>query len=274
MRIEDLDGPRIRAGSKQKTLETLDWIGLDWDGSPEVQSDDLSGYHRIMQDLAEAGLVYPCTASRSDIASAASAPQEGDHETSFPTSLRPTEAGQPCRFDPKEGVHWRLLVEAEEETVEDLLKGCHRFNLARECGDFVVWTVRNEPSYQLAVVIDDVKQGVTDVIRGDDLLPSAARQQLIYAAIHAPPPRWWHMPLVRGSDGRRLAKRHGDTRLETYRERGTTPEQIIGLLCFWCGLIPERNRLSANQAIDLFDPDVLPGEDIVFTQEDDDWLRA
>ena len=274
MRIEDFDGPRIRAGSDQSAMETLCWLGVDWDGEPLVQSTDRNPYMQAMNLLAEAGLVYPCTLSRRDIASAASAPQEGDNETRFPETLRPPEAGIPRAFEPQEGVHWRFLVPSTPEPVQDECSGDHEFTPADDCGDFVAWTVRNEPSYQLAVVVDDLRQNITDVIRGDDLLSSAARQQLIYRSLGATSPRWWHLPLVRGADGKRLAKRHGDTRLETYRKQGVGPEKIIGLLCYWCGLIPKREPISSRDVIDLFDISVLPGEDIVFTEEDDTWLGS
>ena len=102
-----------------------------------------------------------------------------------------------------------------------------------EVGDFVVWTKRGVPAYQLAVVVDDARQHVSDVVRGDDLLPSAGRQTLLYRALDHTSPRWWHVPLVLGEDGRRLAKRHGDTRLATYRDAGVPPERIVGLLAGW-----------------------------------------
>lgn len=274
MRIEDFDGPRIQPGTDKAALETLHWLGLNWDGQPMVQSCDRGPYFDAMERLARQGHVYPCTLSRRDIASATSAPHEGEIETCFSPSLRPKDAGEARPFQPAPGVHWRLLVSSEPEPVVDELSGKHTFVPSEECGDFVAWTVRDEPAYQLAVVVDDLRQEVSDVIRGNDLLSSAARQQLIYRHLGAGPPRWWHLPLVRGADGRRLAKRHGDTRLDSYRQQGTPSDRIMGLLAYWCGFIPERQSLQARDILDLFDISVLPDEDIVFTKEDDTWLRG
>ena len=253
-------------------MEILDWLGLDWDPPVLTQSQDMAPYLAAISELAEAGLAYPCRMSRKDIA--ASAPQEGQHETAFPASLRPPEAGKPQAFRWEEGIHWRLLVKAGPQQVDDQLQGCVSHEPAEECGDFVIWTVRNEPAYQLAVVVDDLRQDVTDVVRGDDLLPSAARQQLIYQHLRQRPPRWWHLPLVRGDDRRRLAKRHGDTRISHYRDIGVDRERLIGLLAFWCGLSAERTRMTPDDLLRKFDPDVLPMEDVIFSKEDEQWLMA
>lgn len=274
MRIEDFDGPRIQPGTGMAALETLQWLGLDWDGEPMVQSSDRGPYLDAMERLAREGLVYPCSLSRRDIASAASAPHEDEHETCFSASLRPQDAGESQPFQSTPGVHWRFLVSPGPELVVDELSGKHEFRPSEECGDFVAWTVRDEPAYQLAVVVDDLRQEVSDVIRGNDLLSSAARQQLIYQTLGATPPRWWHLPLVRGTDGRRLAKRHGDTRLDSYRKLGTPSDRIVGLLAYWCGLLPERQSLQAQDVLTLFDMSTLPKDDIVFTPEDDSWLRG
>ncbi|MCH2133605.1 MAG: glutamate--tRNA ligase family protein [Phycisphaerales bacterium] len=272
MRIEDFDGPRVRPGAAQASLETLKWLGLDWDGPALVQTDDRDPYVTAIEGLAQRGLAYPCTLSRREIAAAA--PHEDDHEIPFEPSLRPPDAGRPMDFHPEEGTHWRLVVSPEAEPVSDMLRGELDCYPARECGDFVIWTVRDEPAYQLAVVVDDIRQQVTDVVRGDDLLPSAARQQLLYRHLGHPAPRWWHLPLVRGSDGRRLAKRHGDTRIDHYRDSGVPPERVVGLLAWWCGLLPERSPLSAADFRDRFDETALPSDDVVMTAEDDAWLRG
>ena len=124
-----------------------------------------------------------------------------------------------------------------------------------------------------AVVVDDARQGVTDVVRGNDLLPSAARQTLLYEALGLNAPRWWHLPLVLGNDGQRLAKRHGDTKIATYRDQGVTAERVIGLLAFWCGVCDSRTEMSATDFLDAFSLARLGSESVIFTQEDDTWLR-
>lgn len=273
MRIEDFDGPRIRPGAAESTMETLKWLGLDWDEAPLVQSLDRSPYLEKMSALSNAGMVYQCHLSRGEIRSEASAPNEGDHELNFPSHLRPEEAGSSLSFDWHEGCHWRFMTTAgHREIVHDQVSGDHEFELAAECGDFVTWTIRDEPAYQLAVVVDDMRQGITDVVRGNDLLSSAARQQLLYGALESKPPRWWHLPLVRGIDGRRLAKRHGDTRLDHYRESGVPPQRILGLIAWWCGLTATREALSAEEFLGVFETEKLPPEDVVYSKEDETWL--
>ncbi len=274
LRIEDLDGPRIKPGAVDATIDILRWLGMDWDSGPLVQSHDLESYRAAMRTLARQGMAYPSELSRSEIEAAASAPQEGVHETAFPASLRP--ALGPRTFDAQE-TNWRFVVSDGPVVVADAFAGRVEQNPARTVGDFVVWTKRAQPSYQLAVVVDDHRQGITQVVRGDDLLDSAARQLLLYQALGlSPEPSYTHLPLVRGSDGRRLAKRHGDTRVQTYRERGVAPERVIGLLGAWCGLGPRGGRrpMSAAEFMAGLDLSTIPREAIVFTPEDDAWLTG
>jgi glutamyl-tRNA synthetase len=120
--------------------------------------------------------------------------------------------------------------------------------------------------------VDDARQGITDVVRGDDLLPSAARQQLLYRALGVLPPRWWHLPLVLGPDGRRLAKRNGDTRLETYRQQGVSPQRILGLMGFWCGLCQQPIEMTLADFLTAFQLDTLPRAPVVFSEDEHAWL--
>ncbi|MBM44016.1 MAG: tRNA glutamyl-Q(34) synthetase GluQRS [Phycisphaerae bacterium] len=273
MRMEDLDGPRVKQGAVDECLQTLQWLGLDWDGPMLVQSNDQGPYLEAMEQLCSSGRVYPCDLSRSDIASVASAPQEGVHETPFPASLRPPTAGTPIPFDPA-GENFRFMVEPGIREIDDHLLGSSRHDVHAVPGDFVVWTRRNAPAYQLAVVIDDARQGVTQVVRGEDLLPSAARQTLLYEALGLQPPEWWHLPLVLGEDGHRLAKRHGDTRVSSYRAHGIRPERIIGLLGHWCGLTTEPEEMTIEDFREGFEIDLLPSTPITMGREDDQWLRS
>jgi len=152
-------------------------------------------------------------------------------------------------------------------------------DIAEDAGDFVVWTKRGAPSYQLAVTVDDARQGVTEIVRGDDLLTSAARQLLLWSLLAdnlgwGPPPGQTHLPLVRGEDGRRLAKRHGDTRLTQYRELGVPPEAVIGLLAEWSGVPGQRRAMTTRAFCRGFDPGTMPRDAVTFTQEHDAWLRS
>lgn len=273
MRMEDLDGPRVKQGAVENCLQTLLWLGLDWDGEMLVQSRELGPYLDAMEHLCQSGKVYPCDLSRSDIASVASAPQEGAHETPFPAALRPPTAGSSITFNPG-GENFRFMVHPGSTRVDDHVQGPSNHDVHELPGDFVVWTRRHAPAYQLAVVIDDARQGVSQVVRGDDLLPSAARQTLLYEALDLKTPEWWHVPLVLGDDGHRLAKRHGDTRLSSYRALGIPRERIIGLLAHWCGLTSGPAEMTIEEFRDGFDIDSLPGNPVTMRREDEQWLRS
>ncbi|MBL8763052.1 MAG: tRNA glutamyl-Q(34) synthetase GluQRS [Phycisphaerae bacterium] len=277
LRIEDLDTPRVKHDAASGILGTLRWLGLDWDDGPFVQSSDLEPYREAMRSLAGGGLVYPSSHTRSEVEDAAaglaaSAPQEGSHESPFPRALRPPLAVR--AFDDP-ACNWRFATPDGGTTFDDLFAGRCSFRLADSIGDFIVWTKRACPAYQLAVVVDDHRQGVTHVVRGDDLLDSAARQLLLYRALGPwPEPAHAHLPLVIGADGRRLAKRHGDTRLETYRSAGVPPEAVVGLVAFWCGIRADRATCSLAEFRAAFKLDSIPRRPIVFRQEDHQWLLS
>ncbi len=272
LRVEDLDGPRIKPGAAEATIDTLRWLGIDWDEGPLIQTADPEPYRDAMRQLASRALAYPSDLSRSDLEAAASAPQEGSHEQPFPASLRP--ALHPRAFD-NEQTNWRFATPPQTVRFTDRFAGPQSSEPARTIGDFAIWTKRAQPAYQLAVVVDDARQGVTQVVRGDDLLDSAARQLLLYRALGlSPEPSYTHLPLVKGADGRRLAKRHGDTRLDTYRARGIPAERIVGLIAHWSGIPGPRRPMSAAEFGAAFRLPTIPREAIVFTQEDDRWLLA
>jgi glutamyl-tRNA synthetase len=275
LRIDDLDGPRIKTGTDLQAIEILQWLGMDWDAGPFYQSHTLDAYRAALTRLAGEGIAYPCRCTRSQIQAASlSAPQEGDHELRYPGSCRPP---QPARFDPNswgdEAVAWRVQVPDGMTLFVDRFAGSQAWNVQNDSGDFLIATKQGVASYQLAVVIDDSTQQVSQVVRGDDLLSSTPRQMLLYDRLQlAPLPEYWHLPLVVGTDGRRLAKRHGDTRLTAYRDAGVSPERVLGLLAEWSGLGPRRELASA-EFLARFDIDRVPRRRIVFTQDDDAWLR-
>jgi len=280
MRIEDIDGPRVKRRAADEAIEVLEWLGIDFDGQIMYQSHDLEPYRNAMRRLSAQRLVFPCALSRREIEAASTAPHDGEHELRYPLELRPAEIKRDCFVD--EATNYRLCVEDETITLEDEILGRSSHNPHAEVGDFVVWTKRRMPAYQLAVVVDDARQGVTDVVRGEDLLPSAARQTLLYRALNLAPPRWWHVPLVLGPDGRRLAKRHGDTRLSAYRAVGVQAERIVGLIASWCGLTggggsagtggSPRQEMSAAEFRDRLDWHTLPQTPITFSEDDHRWL--
>ncbi len=277
LRIEDLDGPRIKPGAAESAINTLAWLGIDWDQGPFVQSLDPAPYVAAMDRLARAALVYPSALTRSqvDAATALSAPQEGSGEVAFPAHLRPPLA--PRAFNPTHDEHtnWRFATPDVVVPFADECAGPQSHQPARTIGDFIVWTRHAQPAYQLAVVVDDHRQGITHVVRGNDLLDSTARQLLLYRALAlTPEPAYAHLPLVRGSDGKRLAKRHGDTRIDHYRSRGVPRERIIGLIALWSGVQRQRLPMSPEEFRLRFDPATLPASDITFTPEDDAWLLA
>jgi glutamyl-tRNA synthetase len=226
LRIEDLDQPRVKPGVREKLVDDLRWLGFDWDGDVEVQSDRCGHYARVYASLRDH--VYACACTRADVAAAQSAPNEGDAEPRYPGTCRDRAVANP--------VAWRLRVPPGAVAFDDVVAGPQSIDVAATVGDFVVAKSASWPAYQLAVVADDVAQGVTEVVRGDDLIPSTARQILIYRLLGAGLPRYAHVPLVVGPDGKRLAKRHGDARIASLRDAGVTADRVIAALARWSNL--------------------------------------
>ncbi|MEM9354308.1 MAG: tRNA glutamyl-Q(34) synthetase GluQRS [Planctomycetota bacterium] len=272
LRIEDLDGPRVKVGASDAAIDTLRWLGMDWDEGPLYQLADPAPYTAALKRLAAAGQAYPCRCTRKEIeAASVSAPHAGEHELRYPGTCRP-ETPLPVEFRAEADEAWRLRVADEAVAFVDSLAGEQWENPQQTVGDFLVRTKAGLPSYQLAVVIDDHRQQIDRVVRGDDLLSSTHRQLLVQRALQTgPPPEYFHLPMVVGQDGRRLAKRHGDSRVAEYRRRGVPAERIVGLLAEWCGL-GKRTAMNAADFLEAFDLDHLPEGQIVFGPEDDAWL--
>jgi glutamyl-tRNA synthetase len=205
-----------------------------------VQTERLDLYQAALARLKAAQRVYPCTCSRSDVAAAASAPHAPQEGPIYPgTCASRTAADGDSLAAAGIPFAWRFRATDKDRKIRDLVAGEQSCNVARDLGDFVIGKTEATPAYQLAVVVDDAAMGITEVLRGDDLLPSAFRQLELYEALEYEPPKFAHVPLVVGPDGRRLAKRHGDTRLSTLRDQGVVPDALVGLLAWSAGLIPE-----------------------------------
>ncbi|MDH3585356.1 MAG: tRNA glutamyl-Q(34) synthetase GluQRS, partial [Phycisphaerae bacterium] len=225
LRIEDLDGPRLKPGADQLAIDILKWLGLNWDEGPHYQKHHLAPYRAALEQLAEAGLTYPCHCTRAQIQSALSAPHADQAEPRYPGTCRPAEAAT-VAFAVDEDLRpaWRLRVPDETIEFKDAFAGPRSVNVHEQVGDFVIATRHQLPAYQLAVVVDDAAQGIDRVVRADDLIDSTGRQLLLYRLLNlSPAPHYLHLPLVLGPDGRRLAKRHGDTRVASYRDQGVSP---------------------------------------------------
>lgn len=274
MRIEDLDGPRIKAGAAEESLELLRWLGIDWDEGPYCQLADLAPYQEATAKLGSQGDIYTCHCTRKQIEAASlSAPHGDEHELRYPGTCRSPEP-RPLSADELATAGGALRIRIPEAATKffDQFSGWHEYDVQAMIGDFLVRTKEGFPSYQLAVVVDDARQGITQVVRGDDLLSSTPRQMLLYDRLNLGPlPAYTHLPLVVGPDGRRLAKRHGDSRLAHYRAQGVAPERVVGLLAEWCGLGP-RHELSAGEFCRQFELGKIFRERVTFKTSDDRWL--
>lgn len=259
LRVEDLDGARARPDMVEAAVRDLRWLGLDWDGEPLLQSRGVGRITNALDELVEKGLAYACICSRSDVRSAQSAPQAGDQEPRYPGNCRDRFASAMAARETGRPVGLRFRVSEGAIEFHDGIHGSVRCDVSRQVGDFLIGRRDGAPAYQLAVVVDDADQGITEVMRGDDLLASTARQWLLQAALGLPHPAWFHLPLVVDHAGRRLAKRADDLSLAELAAGGTDPRAIVAWAARSAGMqVPE--RVSAGEAICAFDLRKLPRE--------------
>ena len=231
LRIEDLDPLRCRPEYAAHAIDDLAWLGVRWTEGPVFQSARRAVFEDAWRRLRDAGAIYASDVSRREVRDAAHAPHEDeeDAEPIFPPALRPPP-GTGCDAASPAGTVWRFRV-PDGETVRftDAVRGPQAFTAGEHFGDFVVWRRDDVPAYELAVVADDVAMGITEVVRGEDLLRSTARQLLVYRALGAEPPAWCHLPLVRDAQGERLAKRHGALAVRELRARGHSPAEVLAM---------------------------------------------
>jgi glutamyl-tRNA synthetase len=274
LRIEDIDGPRIKRGADQQAIEDLRWLGIDWDEGPIYQSSRRDRYAAAIETLLASGHAYPCVCSRKEVEQAASAPHAEDGAAVYPGTCRGRfkSIQEATQFSGKAPAI-RFKVPAGMVAFSDHVIGQQSCDVEKNLGDFVIAKADQTPAYQLAVVVDDAAMGVTHVVRGDDLLDSTPRQILLYRALglETKLPAYYHLPLVVGEDGRRLAKRHGDTRLSHYSEAGVKPERVMALLAKWMGI--ETETISLDELLSRFSLDRLPRQPIVMRPADDLWLK-
>ncbi len=291
LRLEDLDHPKVKAGAAAQAYDDLRWLGLDWDDGPAeslperkagaafpdpfIQSHNLALYRSALEKLAALHLIYPCVCTRKDLETVLAAPNSGEElrEKRYPGACRdrfPTYAAAKSAAAGEPG--WRFRVEPGASSFVDGFAGSQQSELAVWSGDFLL-ARGDKAGYQLAVVVDDQRMGVTEIVRGDDLLPSTHRQLALYAALGFAPPAFFHIPLVVGHDGRRLAKRHGDSRISLLRQKGIPTERVLGWLAASCGWTSGRwEEMALAEIMRIADFAAMPKSPVVVTDRDLAWL--
>lgn len=257
LRMEDLDPQRCRPEWQDALRRDLERFGLHWDRETTPQSQRSAAYARRFRQLEEQGLVYPCYCTRGEL-HAASAPHGSDGTPVYSGRCRALGAAE--RAAQTRPPAWRLMVPDAEVVVRDRLQGVYRENLKKQCGDFIIRRSDGVYAYQLAVVTDDLESGVTEVVRGRDLLSSAPRQSYEYSLFGAKAPEYCHVPLLVAPDGRRLSKRERDLELFALLERFPA-ERLVGALLTACGVLDRFESVRADEAAEAFSwARVRPGD--------------
>ena len=257
LRIEDIDPQRSRQAYADLLMDDLQWLGLEWDGEPVYQSQRSDIYEHYFEILRQQGFTYPCYCTRNDLL-ATQAPHESDGRVVYPGTCRhlPPQPDKPAAT--------RLVVADDDITFCDGHYGRQIVNLARHVGDFIIRRKDGAWAYQLAVVVDDALMGITEVVRGRDLLLSSPQQVYLSQLLGFNSPCFIHLPLLCNTAGQRLSKRDRSLDMESLRQR-FTPQEIIGRLAYLAGLQTEPQPLSAAELIPFFSWDKVPCEDIILT---------
>jgi glutamyl-tRNA synthetase len=264
VRMEDLDTATASRVHETDQLGALRSIGLDWDGEVVKQSDRFALYREAIDRLIDQGLVYECYCSRREIRLATEAPHGPDPDGRYPGTCRTLTDGQRLALrDAGRRPALRLLSDGSEESFDDRFCG----PTTGRVDDLVLQRNDGVAAYNLAVVIDDAAQGVTEVVRGDDLATSTPRQIMLHRLLDLPIPRYAHVPLVLAPDGSRLAKRHGAVTLADLAERGDSPGDVCARLAASIGIDTDGDAVTAGDLLDRFDPDRIPRAPWVLTPD-------
>lgn len=267
LRIEDLDPQRSKLEYSRLIEDDLRWLGLDWDeggldnlgpNGPYSQSRRGDLYAEALRRLVDSGDTFPCYCTRAEIM-ATQAPHQSDGRVVYPGTCRHLTS------HPDRNPSTRLMVSNEQIEYDDLIAGHQSFNLAEECGDFILRRADGAWAYQLAVVVDDAAMGVTEVMRGNDLLLSAAQQIWLYRRLGLTPPRFAHLPLICNASGQRLSKRDASLSMESLR-RSFTPAALTGHLAHLAGLLPTPEPISPHDLLPLFTLDTLSNHSTIIYQ--------
>lgn len=274
LRIEDLDPQRSRMEYALQLMDDLQWLGLPWDGEPVWQSQRGDIYEEYLHRLTGMGLTYPCFCTRADIM-ATQAPHETDGRIVYKGTCRPNACTATLPASP---ATIRLIVPNRTIPFTDGHYGEHSINLAEHCGDYILRRKDGAWAYQLAVVVDDALMGVTEIVRGRDLLLSSPQQIHLHTLLFPndlkdpkdpklskDPKLFFHHPLLCNDQVQRLCKRDKSMDLEYLRNKGIAPQEIIGKLAFLAGLIPEAYPTSPQSLLSTFSWDKVPTEDIIIT---------
>lgn len=275
LRIEDLDNQRSRDEYARQIEDDLLWLGLEWDEGGLSDSGDAAPYRQSLRHdvyamalcrLDEAGLLYPCRCRRADIL-ASQAPHQSDGRVVYAGTCRPSACPPfSTTIDDGQGVALRIYTPDDEICFHDRVFGYQRVNLGRDCGDFVMRRSDGGWAYQLAVVVDDALMGVTEVVRGCDLLLSTAQQLYLYRLLGYSSPEFMHLPLICNKGGLRLSKRDGALDAESLRSR-FSPRELIGRLACMAGILSSPEPVAPEDLLSLFSPDLIPQKKSVMVED-------
>lgn len=261
LRIEDIDPQRSRMEYAKLLMDDLQWLGLTWEGEPVFQSQRTDIYEHYYNMLKQQGLTYPCYCTRADLL-ATQAPHESDGRVVYPGTCRPKKVeGRGLKVEGGRPAATRLMVADEDVSFTDGHYGTQTVNMAHHVGDYIIRRKDGAWAYQLAVVVDDGLMGVSEVVRGRDLLLSSPQQISLSRTLGFTPPQFIHLPLLINDAGQRLSKRDSSLDMGVLRQHYTAPE-LIGRLAYYAGLLPDPQPTMPNQLLNVFSWEKVPHNDI------------